>query len=116
MTEVKKNDFMRAVYYHRLDVRPSSGVAKEGCTTEFTLGTDLVCRVVTITDYANGDKVTTHVSDWFKKKYMDTTPNVAYRCKTCALRHDCKIIRTDTDEFCNLWRGDEICSKAMQKK
>lgn len=102
MIEIQRNDFMRAVYYHKLNTTYSCSFSQDYIKGKWTLGHEIVCIEK---DGRNGFNSLheTFVSESFKNRYVDTTPNDAYRCRSCSKLCSCKIVRSDKERFCNNW-------------
>ena len=108
MTPVQNRDFMRAILHHKLDAINS--ISHDCGTVEITwyLRQDnkkiLIGREINKKDYAgrNYDNKTEATED-FKTRYIDTTPPDVWRCKSCAKRGNCDIIREDLNQSCLSW-------------
>ncbi|MBQ3679809.1 MAG: hypothetical protein IJP79_07285 [Paludibacteraceae bacterium] len=101
MTEAQHYEFMRAVYYHKLNVFYNAYL-KCG---EYRLGSAGVIARVEIEDYRIKYSRTL-VDERFKAQYMDTTPDNVWRCRTCIKQKNCDIIRENKEEFCALWKSE----------
>ena len=104
MIQIQHLDFMRAVLFHKLDVRYScDNISRTGGCGHYTLGYDRVCEE-TFDGFGGKQRTeTTMVTESFKKQYIDTLPEDAVRCRSCSKRVGCDIIRLNLDEHCNVW-------------
>lgn len=101
MIQIQHLDFMRAVYFHRLDVKYKCVEnGHNGGKSQWTLGYDCVCEET----FKSGINPTTYVTEKFKESYIDTTPSEVFHCRTCSQKESCDIIRKNLDEFCNIWK------------
>lgn len=103
MIEVKKNDFMRAVYYHNLDVKYSCNISNGICHGQWRLGYNVVCKQTSFTSFANKHNEETLVNEYFKARYIDTTPDNAFHCRTCGRVETCCHVHYDVERFCGKW-------------
>ena len=102
---IKKNDFMRAVYFHKLNVHSTSHFHGKSLDIEWQLG-DMSWVATWHTDnISTGIKTdyTCICSQNFYKTYVLTTPANAYHCATCKKRGQCKFEREDAERFCFGW-------------
>lgn len=101
MTEIQKKDFIRAVYYHKLNISYNCSLGHDFIHGRWTLGSDVVCKENEGRGFNSLRE--TFVTESFKNRYIDTTPNDAYRCRSCSNLCSCKIVRSDKEEFCGNW-------------
>ena len=104
MVAINHNDFMRAVYYHKLNVTYDCCWKDGACHGTWKLGYDVVCKEV-LRIPPNRDECDS-VTEAFKKRYIDTTPDKAFRCRTCALINTCGHVHSDVDRFCGSWTDE----------
>ena len=101
MVAINHNDFMRAIYYHKLNVTYDCCFKNGACHGTWKLGIEVVCKdVLAIPPNRDGDDL---VTEAFKKRYIDTTPDNAFRCRTCARINTCGHVHSDVDRFCGGW-------------
>lgn len=105
MIEVEYIDFSRAIYHHRLNVTYSCNWIDDVCHGVWKLGYTIVCKQ-NHGKFPN-NTIQTLVSDEFKKRYIDTTPDEAFRCRTCCRINKCSIVRSNKEDFCCVWTQDD---------
>lgn len=98
---------MRAIYHHKLNAHYSP--EPNGDVLCFNWWMDDPLR-----PFAKGTERHSHgivvlesleCTEAFYDKYVKTTPENVLHCRTCAKCGKCDIQRTDTEEFCNLWKS-----------
>ena len=117
MREITRLELMRAVYWHKLNAKnngriiPPSNPDGEIITEHsWYLDQDWQHPFATtrhpdcLTSEERKRKITCRCTESFYEKYVRTTPDKAYHCRTCAFRGECPIEREDKEEFCNNWQ------------
>jgi hypothetical protein len=103
---IKKNDFMRAVYFHKLNVHCTSYFHGNSLDTDWKLNGEWVATTH-VDNFEIGIMTdeTCECSQEFYKAYVLTTPDDMYHCATCKYRGHCNFEREDTEEFCFGWKN-----------
>lgn len=99
MIQVSKDEFMRAVCYHKLNVNYRCAWADEKVHGIWTISHEIVCEQ---TEILSRIKIV-NVTKVFKEKYIDTTPDPVWHCRTCLKLPNCEIARDNKYEFCTGW-------------